>query len=558
MNHLASMPYLSSVVSIGDVPLGGTHPVRVQTMTNTPTMDTRATVEQCLVCAAAGAEYIRITAPGVREAEHLEVIKKELHHRGCRVPLIADIHFLPSAAEAAARRVEKVRINPGNYVDKKATAAAGKRSSSLYDTELERIHQRLLPLIRVCRQYGTAIRIGSNHGSLSERIVERYGDTPLGMAESAMEFLRIFRAEGFDHIVLSMKSSNVRVMVESTRLLVQLMTQEGMAFPLHLGVTEAGEGSEGRIKSAAGIGALLAEGLGDTIRVSLTEAPEAELPVARQIVRWLQGFRAAQVPQESGYSLTEVRGEWEAHEEKNFFWNKESFRLHGAPALLLESRTTPGIAGFRQGLHALPGISQETAQHPPLQTETDTPLGTEPGTPQRTEPALPVILRKKYSNTPLDILQIQAACDFGPIFIDQLAQGLWIEGDGLGCHQKSLKETALTLLQACRERASKAEFISCPSCGRTLFDLQQTAAAIRARTGHLKGLRIGIMGCIVNGPGEMADAHYGYVGSGPGRITLYKGREVVRKNIPAAQAVDELIELIKSNGDWVAPPDNME
>ena len=374
-------------VYIGDLPLGSDYPVRLQSMTNTNTMDTEATVAQSIRIIEAGGEYVRITAPGVREAGQLAVIKKELYRRGYRNPLIADVHFNPKVAETAARIVEKVRINPGNYVDKKSSTPKTYTDNE-YAAELERIHERLLPLIRICKENGTAIRIGSNHGSLSDRIVNRYGDSPQGMVESAMEFLRIFEAEQFNQVVLSMKASNVRVVIESTRLLVERMAQENMHYPLHLGVTEAGEGEDGRIKSAVGIGSLLMDGIGDTIRVSLTEAPEAEIPVA------------------------------------------------------------------------------------------------------------------------------------------------------------------LGILQACRLRISKPEYISCPSCGRTLFDLQTTAAKIRERTSHLKGLKIGIMGCIVNGPGEMADADYGYVGSGSGRITLYKQREVVKRNIPEERAVEELINLIKLSGDW--------
>ena len=374
-------------VHIGDLPLGSDYPIRVQSMTNTDTMDIEATVDQCIRIIEAGGEYVRITAQGVREAKNLAVIKKELHRRGYRNPLIADIHFNPKAAETAARIVEKVRINPGNYVDKKLSAPKT-YSDSEYAAELERIHERILPLIKICKEYGTAIRIGSNHGSLSDRIVNRYGNSPQGMVEAAMEFLRIFEAESFRNVVLSMKASNVRVVIDSTRLLVERMTRENLHYPLHLGVTEAGEGEDGRIKSAVGIGTLLMDGIGDTIRVSLTEPPEAEIPVA------------------------------------------------------------------------------------------------------------------------------------------------------------------FNILQACRLRISKAEYISCPSCGRTLFDLQTTAAKIRERTSHLTGLKIGIMGCIVNGPGEMADADYGYVGAAPAKITLYKQHEVVKRNIPEEQAVEELIYLIKMSGDW--------
>jgi len=374
-------------VNIGDLPVGSDYPIRIQSMTNTNTMDTEATVTQTIRIIEAGGEYVRITTQGIREAEHLAVIKKELYRRGYRNPLIADIHFNPKVAETAARIVEKVRINPGNYVDKK-TSVPKSYSDSEYSTELERIHSRLLPLIKICKEFGTVIRIGSNHGSLSDRIVNHYGNTPLGMVESAMEFLRIFEAENFNQIVLSMKASNVRVVIDSTRLLVERLKSENLYYPLHLGVTEAGEGEDGRIKSAVGIGSLLMDGIGDTIRVSLTEAPEAEIPVA------------------------------------------------------------------------------------------------------------------------------------------------------------------LNILQACRLRMSKPEYISCPSCGRTQFDLQTTTAKIRKHTSHLIGLKIGIMGCIVNGPGEMADADYGYVGEGPGRITLYKQNKIKKRNIPEEKAVEELINLIKENGDW--------
>ena len=375
-------------VKIGDLPLGSDYPIRLQSMTNTNTLDTKATVAQAIRIIEAGGEYVRIAVPGTREAERLAVIKRKLHRCGYKNPLIADVHFNPKVAETAARIVEKVRINPGNYVDKR-TSKKKTYTDGEYAAELERIHARLLPLILVCKEYGTAIRIGSNHGSLSARILTRYGDTPHGMVESAMEFLRIFEAENFNQVALSMKASNLRVVIESTRMLVERMTQEGLHYPLHLGVTEAGEGEDGRIKSAIGIGSLLMDGIGDTIRVSLTEAPEAEIPVA------------------------------------------------------------------------------------------------------------------------------------------------------------------FNILQACRLRMSKAEYISCPSCGRTQFDLQSTAAKIREKTSHLTGLKIGIMGCIVNGPGEMADADYGYVGTAPGKITLYKQQKIMKLNIHEDHAVDELIKLIKENGDWI-------
>jgi (E)-4-hydroxy-3-methylbut-2-enyl-diphosphate synthase len=487
-------------------------------MTNTDTMDTEATVAQSIRIIEAGGEYVRITAPGVREAEQLAVIKRELQRRGYRNPLIADIHFNPKAAETAARIVEKVRINPGNYVDKKSPKAYTDRE---YASELERIHERLLPFIRVCTEYGTAVRIGSNHGSLSDRIVNRYGDSPQGMVESAMEFLRIFEAENFKQVVLSMKASNVRVMIESTRLLVERMARENMFYPLHLGVTEAGEGEDGRIKSAVGMGTLLMDGIGDTIRVSLTEAPEAEIPVAGKI----RGSLSPRPPLPNG--------EGEARFSQIVEKPHEGYTIH-RPVWIKEDDHPQE---FR-----LIDLNYFPSPHQPgdfkdIYPETD----------------IPVVFKKIYQDDSAEDVYVQAAIDFGPLFLAGLGNGLWIEAPGLvpsGDQKDPATDIALTILQACRLRMSKPEYISCPSCGRTLFDLQSAAAKIRERTSHLKGLKIGIMGCIVNGPGEMADADYGYVGAGPGKITLYRQREVVKRNIPEEQAVEELIGLIKANGDW--------
>ena len=500
-------------VLIGDLPLGGDYPVRLQSMTNTNTMDTAATVAQSIRIIEAGGEYIRITAPGIREAEHLAVIKKELFRCGYRNPLIADIHFNPKAAETAARMVEKVRINPGNYMDKKS-AHPQMYTDSEYAAELERIHARLLPLINICKEYGTAIRIGSNHGSLSDRIVNRYGDSPQGMVESAMEFLRIFEAENFRQVVLSMKASNVRVMIDSTRMLVERMEQEGMFYPLHLGVTEAGEGEDGRIKSAVGIGALLMEGIGDTIRVSLTEEPEAEIPVARKIVNYTG---ASLLKSEKIITLSSLEKGFQP--ENNIVWIKENdLSLKNVRLLVLNG-------------HEQKDIQDDVTDIDPAA----------------------VVLKKIYPDNDAETLYVHAACDFGPYLLKGQGEGLWIETTNLRlgrAGEDPSESIALTILQACRLRMSKPEYISCPSCGRTLFDLQITAAKIRARTSHLKGLKIGIMGCIVNGPGEMADADYGYVGTGPGKITLYKQREVIKRNIPEEQAVEELVKLIRENGDW--------
>jgi (E)-4-hydroxy-3-methylbut-2-enyl-diphosphate synthase len=445
-------------------------------MVNTRTMDTEATVAQAIRIIEAGGEYVRITAQGVREAEHLAVIKQKLRQLGYRAPLIADIHFNPKAAETAARIVEKVRINPGNYFDKRMSCPQI-YSDSEYNAEHERMHERLMPLIGICKEYGTAIRIGSNHGSLSDRVVNRYGDTPLGMVESAMEFLRIFEAEQFRQVVVSMKASNVRVVIDSTRLLVQRMEEENMPYPLHLGVTEAGEGMDGRMKSALGIGILLQEGIGDTVRVSLTEAPEDEIPVAKKIVRYCMSEKTG---------LQKIPGD-----EKSVVAVKEGKTL---------SKDAP-------------------------------------------------VMGKTYPDSNGEDVWIKVACDFGALLLDGACEGVVIRTE----QPEKDAEIALSLLQSCRLRMSKPEYISCPSCGRTLFDLQHTAARIREKTAHLKGLKIAVMGCIVNGPGEMADADYGYVGAGPGKITLYRKREIVKRNIPECDAVDELVRLIQSGGDWTDP-----
>jgi (E)-4-hydroxy-3-methylbut-2-enyl-diphosphate synthase len=471
-------------------------------MVNTDTMDTEATVAQTIRIVEAGGEYVRITAPGVREAEQLAIIKKTLRIRGYHTPLIADIHFNPKAAETAARIVEKVRINPGNYIDKKSVSPKT-YSDSEYAAELERMHARLLPLIRICKENGTAIRIGSNHGSLSDRIVHRYGDTSAGMVASAMEFVRIFEAEQFHQVVLSMKASNVRVVIDSTRLLVQQMDRENMHYPLHLGVTEAGEGEDGRVKSALGIGALLLEGIGDTVRVSLTEAPEKEIPVAKKIVQY-----SAHVPETNTSSA-----DFHPLAAPDIVWIKENFQPEQIRVIDLD-----GVPPF----------------HLPKHTANE---------------AFAWVLRKTYSDSDIEEVYVKAACDFGPLLLDEMGEGLCLETPCLSDPAQST-DIALLILQACRLRMSKPEYISCPSCGRTLFDLQSTAAKIRSKTAHLKGVKIAIMGCIVNGPGEMADADYGYVGAGVGKITLYRQREVVKRNIPEEDAVDELIQLIKACGDW--------
>lgn len=481
-------------VRVGGVVIGGTNPIAAQTMTNTDTNDTAACVDQIVRIRAAGGRIIRLTAQGRREAENLKNIRDELSRRGVTdVALVADIHFAPEAALVAAEYVDKVRINPGNYRDADGTL--------------------FRELIAKCRRRGVAIRIGVNHGSLSPQIVDRHGDTPEGMVASAMEFLRVCREEDFDQVVVSMKSSNVRVMVYAYRLLVEAMDAEQMKYPLHLGVTEAGNDMEGRVKSAVGIGALLADGIGDTIRVSLTEDPEHEIPVALKLIAHFDGREnhspIAPIADISGYSPT-------------------SFR--------------PRMEGFAPLLPGEEGADKLTV----LETDNlNTPAWWRAEILNMAEPH-PVMLRKKYMETDPKTLHIKAAADFGPLFIDGLAEGIDIECDGVS--PEEIERLSLAILQAARVRISATEYIACPGCGRTLFDLQTTLRQIKQHTSHLKGLKIAVMGCIVNGPGEMADADFGYVGAGRGLVTLYKGREIMRRDIPQDQAIEALLDLIRSSG----------
>ena len=453
-------------VNVGGIGIGGDNTIRVQSMTTTDTNDVLASVEQAMRIASRGGELVRLTAQGVREAESLRAIRAELDRRGCHVPLVADIHFNANVADVAAQYVEKVRINPGNYVDPARKFKHIEYTDEEYADELRRIEERLMPFIKICREHHTAVRIGVNHGSLSDRIMSRYGDTPAGIVESCMEFLRVFRKERFDDVVISIKASNTVVMVESVRLLVSRMEKEDMHYPLHLGVTEAGEGEDGRIKSAVGIGALLTEGIGDTIRVSLSEEPEDEIPVAKTIVR-----------------LTAEASALRKQAEMNI--ENDVCRLH---------------------------VNAPTWEE----------------------------------------LQLKASMACGALLIDRKAHDLKITSDiDTDNKDECLKELADAILQAARIKFTKTEYISCPGCGRTLYNLRDTIARIKAATSHLVGLKIGIMGCIVNGPGEMADADYGYVGAGRGRISLYRQKECVAKNIPEEEAVDRLLELIESerNGE---------
>jgi (E)-4-hydroxy-3-methylbut-2-enyl-diphosphate synthase len=625
------------VVTIGDVPMGGDNPIRVQSMTTIDTMDTIGSVEQTIRMVEAGCEYVRITAPSLKEAQNLEEIKKELRKRGYNVPLVADIHFTPNAAELAARIVEKVRVNPGNYADKKRFEEI-EYTDSAYQGELDRIRQKFTPLVKICKEYGTAMRIGTNHGSLSDRIMSRYGDTPLGMVESALEFLRVCEDLDYYNIVLSMKSSNPQVMVQAYRLLVQKLDEEGFQpYPLHLGVTEAGDGEDGRIKSSVGIGTLLEDGLGDTVRVSLTEEPEAEVPVAQELVnRYANRKTSIVIPEIKEYPINPFAYTRRAtHEVANFGghqvprvmadfslkqkitpaslfalgyhysvpldkWNIADnacdyvfahdtivgFAIPGtlgivySHAVWLTQRKEDRVYPFIKAQDYLNGVEQSDKLNfiyaclsdvnsqliEKLKTDATAVLlidtYNEHGMAEQrrlfveliaNDCKVPVVIGRAYHDLKPDQLQIFSATDIGGLLIDGLGDGVFIAAENCGS-DKVVNETAFNILQATRTRISKTEYISCPSCGRTLFDLQETTAKIRSRTSHLKGVKIGIMGCIVNGPGEMADADYGYVGSGPGRITLYKGKEVVKKNVPAPQAVDELINLIKDGGDWIEMP----
>jgi (E)-4-hydroxy-3-methylbut-2-enyl-diphosphate synthase len=607
-------------VKVGNLSLGNFHPIRVQTMTTTDTMDTVGTVEQSIRCIEAGAEMVRITAPSKKEAENLAEIKRQLRKRGYDTPLVADIHFTPNAAEIAARIVEKVRVNPGNYVDKKKFAFID-YTDAAYAEELERIRERFIPLISICKEYGTAMRIGTNHGSLSDRIMSRYGDTPVGMVESAMEFLRIAREEQYHQIVLSMKASNPQVMVQAYRLLVRQMDEEfGACYPLHLGVTEAGDGEDGRIKSAVGIGTLLEDGLGDTIRVSLTEDPELEIPVCRDIVkryvgrvaqpaippvgvltydpfhytrrisRAVSNIGGGQVPvvvadmshipdlapadlEAIGYTYDEVTDKWTiADTAADYIYTggyTPAFALPGTLRVMDESKflyipcydgqPMPEIPNDPDLVlclgsanpHAMPAVRRMLVF---LQ---------ESGNEQ------PVILSCTSPGQTADEHLIHFATETGAPLLDGFGDGLFLRVASRGGGRVSgrnyladrgleglVNSTAFSILQSTRTRISKTEYISCPSCGRTLFDLQETTAKIRSVTHHLKGVKIAIMGCIVNGPGEMADADFGYVGSGVGKVTLYKGKDIVKRNVDSATAVEELIDLIRENGAWVDPVQN--
>ena len=613
-------------VMIGKVGVGGENPIRVQSMTTTDTMDTSMTIDQSMRMIDAGCEIVRITAPSIKEARNLESIKDGLIKNGYDVPLVADIHFTPNAAIIAASIVEKVRINPGNYADRKKFETHEYSNDSYLD-ELDRIKEKFVPLIIECKKNKTAMRIGTNHGSLSDRILSRYGDTPLGMVESAMEFLRIAEGESYHDMILSMKASNTHVMVQAYRLLVKTMNEENMNYPLHLGVTEAGEAEDGRIKSAVGIGTLLEDGLGDTIRVSLTEEPEREIPVARILVKRYEkrksikveervietlpydpffyvrrkpnqilNIGSEQVPRvigdlskastikhedlgQFGYLYSTGQDKWHISDlAVDFLYigsNSLNFEIPGTLGViqdhshqeskirhypLFQSKQIDLIDddeisfyicddfdGMFDKLKLLKNciIIMDSGQVEGIHDQRGFMIDLMNENIQN-----PVVIKRSYSDLSSEEFLMHASIDVGGLQLDGMGDAVWLDFDGSCSH---INQTAFGILQASRTRISKTEYISCPSCGRTLFDLQETTAKIRKRTDHLKGIKIGIMGCIVNGPGEMADADYGYVGTGPGLISLYKGQEVVDRNIEASNAVEALIELIDSNGDWVEP-----
>lgn len=551
-----------STVQIGNVPLGGDNPIRIQSMTSTSTLDTDASVAQCRRIFDAGADYVRLTAQGVREAHNIGEIRAALHAAGYTKPLVADIHFNPKAAFEAAATTDKVRINPGNFVDAARTFKKLEYTDEEYAAELEKIRRAVVPFLAICREHHTAVRLGVNHGSLSDRIMSRYGDTPAGMVESAMEYLRIFREENFNDVAISIKASNTVIMVETVRRLVAEMDREGMHYPLHLGVTEAGDGEDGRIKSAVGIGTLLAEGIGDTVRVSLSEEPELEIPVARKLVDYITA-REGHAPISGCFAKAYNRIAPERRPtnavgsiggqnvpvvatalspvdvaaiatKPDFFLSDVNWKAVDASAkaegfsdddvLLLTSHHANPVGEIEAFIHRLWDNGCKA----------------------------PVVVRMSYDDANEEDVQVKAGADFGALLLNGLVDGIVLDAPNLPNNADAVAYS-FGILQAARRRTTKTEYISCPSCGRTLYDLQHAVKEIKAATSHLKGLKIGIMGCIVNGPGEMADADYGYVGAAVGKVSLYKGKECVERNVPQDVALTHLIDLIKANGDWTEP-----
>lgn len=604
-------------VHIGNIMMGGDYPIIIQTMTNTNTLDTEASIAQCERIIAAGGELIRLTTQGVREAENLKNIKDALRNEGYNTPLSADIHFNPRAALAASKIAEKVRINPGNFVDKQKLFAEKEYTDQEYSVELEKIRAQFVPFLNSCKEHHTAIRIGVNHGSLSDRIMTKYGDTPEGMVESCMEYLRIAMEENFTDIVISIKASNTLVMTKTVRLLVDKMDKENIHFPLHLGVTEAGNGEDGRIKSAVGIGALLSDGLGDTVRVSLSEDPEAEIPVAKKLVDYIsirQNHPKIEAAAYAGFSpfSTDKR-------ETTAVWNiggdflpvvisdrsnvsDFSINPHNIPDFVYVGNSVPD--NFPKGLKAvvdIEGWNDRIDEFPLFTVQSLSQLKTCSAKlkflhisyselndeiisilkssndiavilytnhvngvgEQRAffhrllieELKVPVIIQRSYNEDISEDIQVKGSVDSGTLLLDGFGDGIMLSNRGI-IESKDIDSYAFGILQAARVRTSRTEFISCPSCGRTLFDLQTTVADIKKSFSHLKHLKIGVMGCIVNGVGEMADADYGYIGAEHGKVSLYKKKVCIEKNIPSAQAVEHLVQLIKDNGDWIEPDQN--
>ena len=577
------------VVRIGNFEMGGINPVRIQSMANTNTNDIENSVKQCLRIVSAGADLVRFTTQGIKEVESLKLIHQALRSQGCQVPLAADVHFNANVADLAAKHVEKVRINPGNYVSGIKSDLTTDYTDEEYTLEYEKIRARFIPFLDICKTHNTAIRIGVNHGSLSERMLNRWGNTAEGMVESCMEFLRICIEVDFHRVVISMKASNTVMMIQAVRLLVERMESEDIHFPLHLGVTEAGDGEDGRIKSAVGIGALLAEGTGDTIRVSLSEEPEAEIPVAKLLrdyiaqrenhpmivlksdnpvslkpftrrktyaVRNIGGENIPVVISKpvnhptlkadyilNGETIVNSEGEiFKIHIPENLTRSDETvffLRMNYSqltPEILSQLKSSKKTVILLETSHINPVGEQRAFIHTLIAEGCETP----------------VIAAGRYGENDLEDLQIKSAADLGVIFVDFLADGIFLDNEGTASNEDVLS-VSFGILQAARVRVSKTEFISCPGCGRTLFELQSVIARIKAKTSHLTGLKIGIMGCIVNGPGEMADADYGYVGAARGKVSLYKKHECIEKNVPAEEAVEKLIDLIKANGDWKEP-----
>ncbi|WP_372752271.1 (E)-4-hydroxy-3-methylbut-2-enyl-diphosphate synthase [Labilibaculum sp.] len=627
----------SSESKIGTTPLGGSNPIRIQSMTNTDTNNIEASVEQSIRMIESGAEYVRLTTQGTKEAENLKFIKEELVKRGYHTPLVADIHFNPAAALIAAKYADKVRINPGNYADKRADFTNTNYSETKYQEDLEKIKSKFIPLLRICKEHNTAIRIGTNHGSLSDRIMSRYGDTPRGMVEATLEFLRICQEENFPNVAISIKSSNTVMMVKTVRLLVREMEKESMHYPLHLGVTEAGEGEDGRIKSAVGTGALLNDGIGDTVRISLTEDPEVESPVGKKLVDYIaqktghniikpvdadvdlfdfykrsthlvgnigstkvpvvvtdashEKYITTDLPEAAGFQLNPETLEWKKGKlasdylfvngfdpvfadyprelgiivDHEYWEMANNFAENTYPLFQAKKFIAINLYAFQSDIFFIEcsysdltdDFLQQIAKNKKVilvsSSNHQNAFAEQRAFAFRLIQAnckAPVIFKRNFTESNLENIHIKASADLGSHFFDGLGNGIWLDNDGELTHEE-INSTSFGILQAARVRTTKTEFVSCPGCGRTLFQLQDVVAEVKKQFSHLTHLKIGVMGCIVNGPGEMGDVDYGYVGAGPGKVSLYKNREVIKKNIPSENAIHELTEIIKGNGDWI-------